>query len=181
MARCVTRSLGVTRRRVAGADNSKSLDLTEVYCATLLLYTKILVYVPCAIPPPKKVVDEMVHDLDADGSGAIDEEEFIALATLLSTQVAARVSTQAMFYFAIGPLIATAVLHAVDNYLLPEYTQCEGWICRDYGVPMRNSILVCVLMAVVMPSLLGMIDRSGDLPNPPAHRRPSDITGTKTD
>ena len=61
-------------------DQSGQLSNLEVYCGVLMLYTKIVAYCPTAVPPSKQVVDELVEDLDANGSGSIDEEEFKVLA-----------------------------------------------------------------------------------------------------
>ena len=58
------------------------------------------------MPPPKTVVDELVKDLDVDGSGSIDEDEFKVLATVLCKNVASRVVVEMLFALVVGPLVA---------------------------------------------------------------------------
>ena len=141
-------------------DSSGTLDATEVYCAVLLLYTKILAYVPCATPPSQKTVQQLVRRIDSDQNGHIDQQEFVCLATLLSARVAARVTTQALFFFVVAPLLSMAVLGAIDTvFSAPPWV--PGWIIWLVCTT-RPYIVVALVMATAVPASLQWIERGAE-------------------
>lgn len=68
-------------------DGSGSLDVVEVYCGVLLLYTKVKGVCASATPPPKEEVARMLEDVDRDSNGGIQQAEFHNLASRLCQQV----------------------------------------------------------------------------------------------
>jgi hypothetical protein len=86
-------------------------------------------------------------------------EEFELLATILCEHIAKRITTEAVFTFLVGPLIASWALFVIDWLwvqwlppLLPEYL--AGVI-----IALRSTITVTVILMAVVPQILKAFDR----------------------
>mmetsp|Transcript_12798 Transcript_12798/g.14770 ORF Transcript_12798/g.14770 Transcript_12798/m.14770 type:complete len:215 (+) Transcript_12798:183-827(+) len=133
-------------------DNSNSLDPTEVYCAILFVYTKVIAYVATAVPPSREFVLQLFKDVDVDNTGTLDLEEFEALSVVLFAHIASRITTEAMFYFVVAPIFATFVFQLLDLlFVVP------SWMPHNVAVLLlnfRDMIMVTLIVIFVVPQFL---------------------------
>jgi len=115
------------------------------------------------VPPPKTVVDGLVKDLDVDGSGSIDEDEFKVLATVLCKNVASRVVVEMLFALVVGPLVAAIVLWLIDALFPPILSWFLPVFIEDMVTSLRTTVTVAIVLATAVPKLLAQIDSFFDV------------------
>eukprot|EP01065_Artemidia_motanka_P018260 TRINITY_DN21579_c0_g1_i1.p1 TRINITY_DN21579_c0_g1~~TRINITY_DN21579_c0_g1_i1.p1 ORF type:complete len:326 (+),score=111.53 TRINITY_DN21579_c0_g1_i1:76-978(+) len=141
-------------------DNSGTVDVAEVYVGVLLLYLKLSRFVPGCVPPDKARIAELVRQMDVDGSGTLDEDEFMHLATVLCEHIAGRVAVEGFTLYVLGPLMAMVVTAALG------YSFDMDAICSYFGEGYRSVLdsvidltIVCVVFAVVVPFISDQLDQ----------------------
>jgi hypothetical protein len=133
-------------------DGTGALSKVEVYCAVLKLYCKIIKFCSSAQPPTKLQVDEMVEAMDDNRDSTICESEFGDLAAEICEHVAVKLVAQSSFTLIGAPLVARLCGMALDVATPGILT---FWIPFKRALREgRNSLLVAVLCAFVMPKML---------------------------
>ena len=130
----------------------------EVYCAVLLLYTKVIGVVGNAQPPSKDAVDELVRQqlasAGAGGMTAIDEELFKAIATLLCRRIAPTLAMEALFKFIIAPAFAVLLVALLDAASVLDMVWNVPGNERSQERAIRNSIFTAIIIPVFIKLLV---------------------------
>eukprot|EP01062_Namystynia_karyoxenos_P018738 TRINITY_DN1697_c0_g3_i1.p1 TRINITY_DN1697_c0_g3~~TRINITY_DN1697_c0_g3_i1.p1 ORF type:complete len:312 (+),score=78.32 TRINITY_DN1697_c0_g3_i1:78-1013(+) len=146
--------------RECDMDGDGTLDAAEVYIAVLLLYLKLGRIVPGCVPPDKHIVTGLCKQMDVDGDGSLNEDEFLALATVLCETIAGRVMVEGVTLYAVGPVIAmlaTWLLSAMFDMDALLNSFGEEWReTLDYIVDMT---VVCIVFMLVCPWLSQKLDQ----------------------
>jgi hypothetical protein len=127
-------------------DGSGRIGEHELYAAVLQLYTRLPVR---CTPPSKLTVNVLLCQLDQDGSGDLDFEEFDEVMAALSAQATVRIMLTVVFT-AISPILSGIVYALGLNHpdtidMLPAWTRCAGhYIEATLG--MRSALTVLFLL-----------------------------------
>jgi len=96
------------------SDNSGSIDAEELYSSVLALYLCLNQYGIYVIAPERPVVDQIMKEIDARGSGdgTLDYQEFSEAIEVLTAGAASRVVTT-IILTAVCPLLASYTISAI--------------------------------------------------------------------
>jgi len=103
--------------KLCDTSESGSVSKGELYTGLLLVYLKIAKYAgPAACyPPTREVVETLFDTCDIDQSGYIDEEEFVMIMVVLSSQLTWRILTFYTLIIMLVPYIIIWTLQLLDK------------------------------------------------------------------
>jgi hypothetical protein len=100
-------------------DKSGTVDVKEVYSMVLMIYLYVAQYTTInkRTIPTVAQVEELYKKVDVDNSGTLDYDEFEAMAILEVQAVSARISTQLVCQLALAPLVASAIVKTLSDFI----------------------------------------------------------------
>jgi hypothetical protein len=140
------------------------LDFTELYSAVLLVYVKIVAFVPAAEPPSKIVVRKLFQKIDVDSSGSLDQGEFVELAKVLMEEISFRLVLEAAVALLIAPCVVTLLIEGLgalcSRYMQAEHLLLSAWV-PYLGVlsSVLQTMVVAALLGLAMPACRECVDR----------------------
>lgn len=155
---------------VCDANGSGKIGKTELYAGILLVHLQLAKYMGAAAcyPPSKEIIDQLFIASDADGSGAIDEEEFTKIMVICCAQITSRI----IVYFAILVFLAKyaakmilEVVLSFDDILGCKKTPGRCVLIEWFEKAMTlgefaETSISLLLFFLVVPMIFNYIDRS---------------------
>lgn len=134
-------------------DKSGSVDIKEMYSATLLIYLKMSSIARGLTPPTFKDVRALMNKVDKDASGQLNVQEFEHVSTIMFKNVSGRVATQTVFAFFLVPVVASYIVK-IWRFFFPPSPVMELLMPSNVAA----GILSTVIVLAVLPSLLDQVD-----------------------
>lgn len=154
------------------ADGTGRIGRPELYAGVLLVHVNLAKYAGAAAcyPPTRSVVDDLFTASDADGSGYIEETEFMEIIRVCSVDIASRI----VVYYAILILLVPYLADGVVYVLWHVDDRWMGWgdsqVLQDNAVlqflqsfvswkEMTDRVVSMALFFFVIPMLFDAIDK----------------------
>jgi len=134
-------------------DNTKLVDVKELYAAVLLVYVYISRLVPGgAYPPTAKDVTDLMHAV-CPGKTDVGPEEFQNICVCLMHNISQRLIFQVILAFLVCPLVASLI---VTIWCLI-YRPGAFWVLLPDGF--MPSVIASLLLMYILPKTLNYIDK----------------------
>ena len=100
-------------------DGDGAVDANELYAMSLKLYCATTQYMPQVLTPPSlSHVQALFKAFDLDGSGKLNREEFMLLASIWFENCALRIAAQSSICLLLAPLAARRLVGALADVVL---------------------------------------------------------------
>ena len=122
-------------------DGDGAVDANELYAMSLKLYCATTQYMPQVLTPPSlSHVQALFKAFDLDGSGKLNREEFMLLASIWFENCALRIAAQSSICLLLAPLAARRLVGALADVVL--YThEAEPAVDMSRSPPSGGSCL----------------------------------------
>lgn len=135
-------------------DSNGSVDLAEIYCAVLLLYSKIVKVVKCASPPSKERMKDLMQQIDWNQNGKVEFEEFLVLSQFLFQEITGTITIQLALQFFFAPLVVTLLAWGLDH---ADCLSAPWWmplLVVEFLQSIRNNIMMTLVMTMCVPRVM---------------------------